>query len=135
MKMPNSLGATIDALAKIVEARAALTVKDNELKDVESILKAHLTANFAKGALGLDGARGKFGVVTIKRSTVADIQDWDKLRAYVVKKKAWDFFTKSVSITAMRLRWDNNEVIPGVEKKEIEQLKFSPIKKPTAAKK
>jgi len=134
MKLPSSLGTTIDAIAKIIEARRVLTEKDNELKEQELILRNHLTANFAKDKISLDGARGKLGIAILSHPTVPDIKDWDKFYAWIAKTKSWDCLQKRLGATAIALRWDAGKAIPGVEKKEIEVLKVSLIKKPAAKK-
>lgn len=131
-KLPNTIGATIDAIAKIVEARAALTAKDKELGEQEQILKNHLGNNFDKA--GLDGAKGKIGIAALSKSKVPEVQDWDELYKYIKRKGEWDLLQRRPSLTAFRERWDNGKSVPGVECKEIEVLKVGLIKKPAAKK-
>ena len=128
MLLPKSIGSTIDAIAKVIEQRKALSVKDGELAEMETILKRHLTQNFAKTAVGIDGARGKFGQAVIAKSTVPEVTDWDKFYAWIAKTKSWDCLQKRPGSTALKLRWDAGKTVPGVEAKEIETLKVSLIK-------
>ena len=128
MQLPKSVGATIDAIAKIIEARKALSLKDAELSEQETILKRHLTQNFAKASVGIDGARGKIGQAVIAKSTVPEVTDWDAFYAWIAKTKSWDCLQKRPSSTALKLRWDAGKTVPGVMPKEIETLKVTLIK-------
>lgn len=125
MKMPTTIGATIDLLFTLREQRRELEAKIKTIKEQEDAVDAHLMNNFEKA--GLDGARGKLAQVSIKRSTVADVQDWDKLYAYISRNKAWDLLQKRASITALRARWDDKKVVPGVEPKEITALSLTKV--------
>ena len=127
MKMPTTIGATIDALWKIVEERKALSAADKALSEQEQILRDHLQNNFAE--VGLEGAKGKFAAVAIKHQTVADVTDWDEFYKYIAKNKAWECLQKRPGITALRERWDAGKVVPGVSPKDITVLSVTPVKK------
>lgn len=127
MKMPTTLGATIDALWKIIEERKALSAADKALSEKEQILRDHLQNNFDKSGLG--GAKGKLAAVSLKTQTVADVQDWDKFYAYIAKNKAWECLQKRPGITALRERWDAGKEVPGVSSKEITVLSVTAVSK------
>lgn len=126
LKMPTTLGATIDLLWSLREERKSAEVIVNEIKEREAAVEAHLMNNFDKS--GLDGAKGKYGLATLKRSTVADVTDWPAFYAYIQKNKAWELLQKRPAITAIRERWDANKVIPGLEPKEVIQLSLTKVK-------
>lgn len=126
LKMPTTLGATIDLLWSLREERKSAEVIVNEIKEKEAAVEAHLMNNFDKS--GLDGAKGKYGLTTLKRSTVADVTDWPAFYAYIQKNKAWELLQKRPAITAIRERWDANKVIPGLEPKEVVQLSVTKVK-------
>ncbi len=126
LKMPTTLGATIDLLWSLREERKSAEVIVNEIKEKEAAVEAHLMNNFDKS--GLDGAKGKYGLATLKRSTVADVTDWPAFYAYIQKNKAWELLQKRPAITAIRERWDANKVIPGLEPKEVTQLSLTKVK-------
>ncbi len=126
LKMPTTLGATIDLLWSLREERKSAEVIVNEIKEKEAAVEAHLMNNFDKS--GLDGAKGKYGLATLKRSTVADVTDWPAFYAYIQKNKAWELLQKRPAITAIRERWDANKVIPGLEPKEVVQLSVTKVK-------
>lgn len=126
LKMPTTLGATIDLLWSLREERKAADVIVNEIKGRESAVEAHLMNNFDKS--GLDGAKGKYGLATLKHSTVADVTDWPAFYAYIQKNKAWDLLQKRPAITAIRERWDAKKTVSGVEPKEITTLSLTKVK-------
>lgn len=126
LKMPTTLGATIDLLWSLREERNAAEVVVNEIKKKEAAVEAHLMNNFDKS--GLDGAKGKYGLATLKRSTVADVTDWPAFYVYIQKNKAWDLLQKRPAITAIRERWDAKKVIPGIQPKEIITLSLTKVK-------
>lgn len=126
LKMPTTLGATIDLLWKLREERKAIETQVAEVKKQEAAVEAHLMNNFDKS--GLDGAKGKFGLATLKRSTVADVTDWPAFHAYIGKQKAWDLLQQRASTTGLRERWAAGKTVPGVEPKEIVTLSLSSVK-------
>ena len=126
LKMPTTLGATIDLLWSLREERKAADVIVNEIKEKEAAVEAHLMNNFDKS--GLDGAKGKYGLATLKHSTVADVTDWPAFYVYIQKNKAWDLLQRRPAITAIRERWDAKKVIPGVVPKEVVNLSLSSVK-------
>jgi len=125
MAMPKTIGATIDLLFNLREQRKEVEAQVKKIKEQEDALEAHLMSNFDKA--GLDGAKGKFATAALKRSTVADVTDWDKYYAYIAKNKAWDLLQRRASITALRARWDDKKVVPGVEPKEIVTLSLTKV--------
>ena len=127
MKMPTTIGATIDALWKIVEERKILSAQDKALSEKEQVLRDHLQNKFVK--VGLEGAKGKFATVGLKKQIVAAVTDWDKFYAYIAKNKDTECLQKRPGITALRERWDAGKEIPGVSSKEITVLTVTPVKK------
>lgn len=127
LKMPTTIGATIDLLWSLREARKSAEAAVNEIKEKEAAVEAHLMNNFDRS--GLDGAKGKYGLATLKKSTVADVDDWPTFYSYIQRNKAWDLLQKRPAITAIRERWDAGKVIPGVSPKEVITLSLTSVKK------
>jgi hypothetical protein len=125
MKLPKTLGETIDLLFTLREERKAIEAQAKEVAEKERILEAHLMSNFDKA--GLDGAKGRRATAAIKRTTVADVTDWEAYFKYISKTKSWDLVQKRASITALRERWADGKVVPGVEAKEIESLSLTKV--------
>lgn len=125
VKMPVTIGATIDLLFTLREQRKQAEAVVNEFKEKESAIEAHLMGNF--GRSDLDGAKGKLANAVIKHSTVAEVTDWDAYYAYIGKQKAWDLLQKRPAITALRARWDAGKTVPGVAAKEITTLSITKV--------
>lgn len=126
LKMPTTIGATVDLLWSLREERKAAEAVVSGIKEKESAVEAHLMNNFDRS--GLNGAKGKHGLATLKSSTVADVTDWPAFYAYIQRNKAWDLLQKRPAITAIRERWDANKEIPGVAPKEITTLSLTQVK-------
>jgi hypothetical protein len=124
--MPKTLGATIDLLWSLREERKVAEASVKEIKDKEAAVEAHLMNNFERS--GLNGAKGKYGLATLKVSTVADVTDWPAFHMYIGKQKAWDLLQQRASITALRARWDAGKEVPGVTPKEIITLSLTQVK-------
>lgn len=124
-KMPKTIGETIDLMFQLRESRRELEAQIKTLNEQYDALEGHLQANFDKS--GLDGAKGKHALASIKRTTVADVQDWEAYFKYIAKTKSWDLVQRRASITALRLRWDDRKVIPGVEPKIVETISLTKV--------
>ena len=114
MKFPKTPGACVDKLYELEEERAAAQRVLDGIKKMYNELEEHLIQTLPKDEL--DGAIGKTATARIKRTNVPTADDWDAIRAYVVKKNAWDLIQKRLSTAACIARWDDPKVktIPGV---------------------
>lgn len=126
MKMPTTIGATIDLLFKLREQRKEIEAKAAAVKDQEAALESHLMNNFDKS--GLDGAKGKLATASITYSDVANVTDWDAVYKHIVKTKSFDLLQKRISVTACRERWADKKVVPGVEINTISTLRLTKAK-------
>lgn len=129
LKLPKTLGETIDLIFQLREKRSAAELVVKAIQDQEDALEAHLMSNFDKS--GLDGAKGKFASASIIHSDVPDVVDWNKVWTYIHKNKADDLVQKRISVTACRERWANKKAIPGVEVKSITTLRINKVKPST----
>lgn len=125
IKMPKTLGATIDLLYTVCQQRLDAEKVIEAMKEQEATIRDYLMSNFEHA--GLEGAKGSQATASLRRSTVADVTDWGKLWTYISKTKSWDLVQKRVSVTACRERWDASKQIPGVEPKEIVALSLTKV--------
>lgn len=125
MKLPTTLGATIDLLYKLQQKLDAIEASKAPLKEEVDALEKHLMNNFDRAQLS--GARGKLAQASVKPSTVADVKDWDALYKYISRTKSWDMLQKRISVTACRERWNDKKAVPGVEPKEITKLSLTKL--------
>ena len=112
-KMPKTLGACADALYTLRKERLALEDQAEKIKQKESAIKEYFIKQVPKSKA--DGIIGKLATAKLNPTMVAQVEDWDKLHAYIVKKKAWELLQRRVSDSAARERWEAGESIPGVK--------------------
>lgn len=109
----------------------ALRLKDNEIAKQEAIVKKlkqdrellekRLLRSFDKD--DIEGAKGKIGVASIKRSSFPSIKDRHKFIKYILKNKAWDLFQNRIAARAYFDRLEEGESVPGVA--VFEKIKVS----------
>lgn len=112
VKKINTLEQRVAALAEarakkqeIADQLAAIniTVERLELEVLNSMLDGNV-----------ESVRTGRATVSVKRSTVPQVQDWNALDAYIVKNKALDLLQRRVSVTAWRERVEAGKAVPGV---------------------
>ena len=116
-----TIGEMIDQLDKhreeyrLIEEKAkAVKVKYDELEDV---IQAKLIEE------KMDKASGKRATVSLKRSLVGSIKDWDALTGYVKKTGYFHLFNRSVGAPAFRELYEQHmkSVKPGKTDEVTEQ--------------
>jgi hypothetical protein len=50
-------------------------------------------------------------------------EDWAAIHAYIVANDAMDLVHKRLTVTAVKLRWDDSIEIPGIGRKLVEKIK------------
>ena len=113
IKYPKTIGACIDALYQQRAERLGAQQQVDLMKKAEDELEQHILGQFDK--VDLNGAKGRLATAGIKRTTTYNISDWPTYVAYVSKKKAWDMLQKRCAVQAVASRFDNGEVVPGIE--------------------
>ena len=112
VKLPKTLAACADRLWAIKSAKAAAqSVVDNldtERKAIEDHLIRTLPKDDATGILG------KAAKVKLLVNDVPQVEDWDKVHAYVARYKAWHLLQRRVSSAAVAELWDDGKKIPGI---------------------
>lgn len=121
------LSLLVDNFAKTRDARiekdkeaAALKAEENELKDrLIAIMRDQKVATVG----------GSEFVVThrVKMKPVA--QDWSEIYAYVRDNDAFDLLQKRLTEGAVKLRWEDNIVIPGIGSYGVDELSISKRKR------
>lgn len=108
-----SLGALIDQHWAAREEKRKL---EAQVKEVEAKL-AELDAQLLEhlDAAGLEKATGSKATVSITKSVVADVQDWDAFWAFIAKKKYFHLVQRRVSDPAYRELLEAGTAVPGVQ--------------------
>ena len=109
---PASTGAIIDQLWACREEKRRLAELDkevsNKIKEIEESLIGRLDAE------GMTKATGGKASVSVTTSVVADVQDWDELWVFLIKKKLTHLLQKRVSEPAYRELLEKGIKVPGV---------------------
>lgn len=111
-KVPKKVGAAVDLLFKVRAQRKKVQAVAEAEKDQEKMIEDAIFNLFKKDEL--EGARGKLAQASIKRSEVANVDDFDALWAYAKKTDSPDLFRRQVVLEAVRARWADKKVVPGV---------------------
>lgn len=119
-------GKAIDEIAQLQAKRDRLSVAVTVMEKLITEKKDKLLKRLKKS--DLDGARGRFGVASVSSEDVPTMDDFIKVWNYARKKNAPDLFQKRLSSTAVRERWAEGKVIPGVSKFHRVVLAVRPVK-------
>jgi hypothetical protein len=111
-KLPKDDGEKADLLFNTKAARLAQQKIVDALDKQESAIENHFIDTVPKSKKG--GVIGKQAVAEVYTKPVPIVEDWDKFYAHVARKKHWELLQKRLSEGAVKERWENHEVIPGV---------------------
>lgn len=111
-----SLGAMVDLLKDVQEARLELNREAKEIEALESKVKQYFVQELPKqkgtGATGIAGKRFR---VQLKDKTSYSVgADSEAFYAYVKKNNAFDLLTRAVSAPAVEARLNAGKQIPGL---------------------
>lgn len=112
IKLPRTPAAMADRLYKLKELKREAQAKVDAIDEERKAIEAHLINTLPKDEAS--GIQGKLARVSLIIKDVPQVEDWDKLRKYIVKTGSWDLLQKRVSSQAVELRWDDDKQVPGV---------------------
>lgn len=55
------------------------------------------------------------------------VEDWDVFYGHIYEFQAWDLLHRRVSSAAVKMRWDENEEVPGVGAFPVEKLSLTKL--------
>lgn len=125
IKMPKTMGETIDLLWRLAEDRKAAQAEVDAIARTIEAVETYLMTHFKQQ--GLDGAQGSLARVAVKTELVPTNVDWDVLWRHVTKTGNFDLIQKRLSLTACRERWEKRAKIPGVEPFQKETIRLYKI--------
>lgn len=123
-RMPKTLGGCADRLFRLKNDRRKAQRRVDEIKAEEREIVEHLIKQLSKSRA--TGVAGRFCRVQIKQSKVPTVSSWPKFYEYITETGQFDLLQKRIATTAVRDRWENEEVVPGVQpftKTELALLK------------
>ena len=118
-----TLGALIDDLAKLRDAKKELAAKAKELDDKQAALEEEIFGRLE--AEGMDKASGKLASISVGYDTVPNIVDYDALCAYIKKKGHFHLLQRRISAPAYRELLELGKPVPGLEPFQKRKLNFS----------
>lgn len=112
------LGDLVDSLFDIREAKGALQAQMRTLEIEETQLETQVLEQFE--AHGLDQLRGERALVSVSKSVVPQVKDWDAINQYILRFKKLELFQRRLSVTAYReaVALNKGKALPGVEEFE-----------------
>lgn len=126
-KVPKDLGAAIDGLDDLRDARRAITSRAEKAKENETAFEESIFGLFDKAKL--EGARGKVAQASIKRSEVPTFDNPDEFFSHLKKHpEDIDLLQRRLSTEAARERWNAGVAIPGVGKFTKVSLSLTKVK-------
>lgn len=97
------------------------TKKINEQEEyVEQLV---ITKLQSEGLQSVKSANG-YGTASIMERESPTVKDWDKVLAWVIKHKRFEFLKKGISSTAWKEAKAEGEVVPGIEPFKKDVLSF-----------
>jgi hypothetical protein len=119
----NILSSKADDYLRARKARLAKQREVDELEVVEKKLKAEIIAALAASSAKAIG--GQTVTLTLKTKNKPVARDWSQVYDYIKQHDAFDLLQKRLTETAVSLRWEEGEVIPGIEKFPVDDLSIS----------
>lgn len=127
---PKSIAACADALYTTRQARLDLKKQVDILEAQEALLREHIIANLPKSQA--TGIAGKIARATIVMKDVVQVEDWDKVYAYIAKNQArnpgvWALMQRRIGEAAVKEVWNAGKTIPGTAKLEIPTVSLNKL--------
>lgn len=112
--MAVKLGKLADELYDLREKKGQLFAQIRALEEEETALEGKLLEQMDEH--GLDQIRGESALISISKSVVPQVQDWEALHKYVLRHKAMHLLQRRLAVNAYREALDNNKgkSLPGV---------------------
>lgn len=120
------LAATVDEFHAKRQARLEADKLAAALKKEESKFKALIIATLREQEVDVVG--GKELTVTLVTKQKPTAADWEALYAYIKENDAFDLLHRRLTEKAVKERWGNDEVVPGVIEVDIDDLSLSTVR-------
>lgn len=119
------LPALIDSYVEQREARLHLERQAEERKKLETKLKEQIEETLKAHNLSTGG--GDRWRATIVPDNKPVCENWKALYEYVALTGAFDLLQRRLTETAVKARWEDNVVIPGITKFPITKLSITKV--------
>jgi hypothetical protein len=109
--LPPTAAECADLLYKARERRLELDHESERVKGLESKLQDWFITNLSTKQTGVAGQVAR---VQVEPKNVPQVEDWDKLYAYIKRTGAWELLQRRLGEAAVKERWDAKKQVPGV---------------------
>lgn len=124
MKLPEC----IKKLALLDSRAEELGKQLQAIEDERSALDAHVLTLLKNSGESLAGT--PLGKVELKERDVIGIENFDELKAYILKTKDFALLQQRCATTHARALLDAGKAVPGLKRMAIPYVKFTPSKQP-----
>jgi hypothetical protein len=115
----------IDLYVDCREARLALERRAEEQKKQETWLKEQIEKTLAANKLTVGGsAKWK---ATLKSKDKPIVADWSLLYSHIKETDGFDLLQRRLTEAAVKLRWDEALIVPGVERFPITEVSITKV--------
>ena len=106
--------------------RLALNREAKQLQEQETALKHKIIYALKAGNSRVIG--GQTCSLELKVQREPSVEDWDLVRKFIVENDAWDCMNKALNAKGVKLRAEDNIVVPGVAWYPVEKLSIHQLK-------
>ena len=124
--IPASVGAAIDALNTLRDKRKAIEATAAAVKAQETAFEDAIFQKFKKA--DLEGARGKRAQASIERVDVPTLEDPATFYKFLKRTGQFDLLQQRIAVTAVRERWSDKKIVPGIGHFHKIRLHLSKVK-------
>lgn len=124
-KLPKSLAACADLYYKTKQERLAIEKSTEGLREQERTLREHLINSLPKS--DASGVAGKVCRVQVVVKPIPKLDDEKKFAKFASKKGNEDLMKHSMNAAAVKERWENGIVVPGIERFNVVDLSVNKL--------
>lgn len=124
-KFPKKMGPCADRLYELKLLLSGANKAVNEVKEEQTALKAYLIDNVPKD--DATGAIGKTARVTIVQKSRPELEDFEALIAWCIKKKDFTVLGRALNAEAIEKLWEQGTVVPGVKKFSYKSISLNKL--------
>lgn len=120
------MGILVDTFKEIEQKRLAADKVAAKLKEQETQLKQEIILQCKLQETNVFGGKE----FKVERSTTDEpqVDDWAKFQAYILKTKDFSLLERRPGRAAIKERWADKKVVPGVIKFPVDKLSFTKLK-------
>ena len=120
------LATKADAFKELREKRLALKREVDALYQLEKDLKHELIQHLQE-AKGVTGISGQLCRIALRPKHTAQVENWDALYDHIRSTGEFELLQRRVGEGAVKERWDNGDVVPGVIDYETADLSVTKV--------